>query len=410
MSMNSAAVNDQTQQKASADVPSEDIHLLSFVIILSRRRKFILWFTAGMAALAVGVVLLLPNKYTAITSLLPPSQSSSVSSALMGQLAGSGALASMAGSSLGLKSPGDLYVSLLRSRTVEDSMVKRFGLISKYHVKKMSQARDAFESHTKVVLGTKDGLINISVTDLDAEQASELANGYVDEYRKLSANLAITEASQRRVFFQQQLQDAKQNLVTAEDAMKSMEQTTGILQIDSQARALVESAANLRAQVVAKEVQIQAMRSYATENNASIVLYEQQLAALKSQLAKLAGGDQDSGADVMVPRGKMAGAGMEYVRKLRDVKYYETIFELISKQLEMAKLDEAREGSMVQVVDVAVPPDTKSSPKRAIIVIAVVFIAFVTACLWSIFAERFRLEKDSSNDREYVDALRATFR
>ncbi len=408
--MNSAAVNDQTQQKASADVPSEDIHLLSFVIILSRRRKFILWFTAGMAALAVGVVLLLPNKYTAITSLLPPSQSSSVSSALMGQLAGSGALASMAGSSLGLKSPGDLYVSLLRSRTVEDSMVKRFGLISKYHVKKMSQARDAFESHTKVVLGTKDGLINISVTDLDAEQASELANGYVDEYRKLSANLAITEASQRRVFFQQQLQDAKQNLVTAEDAMKSMEQTTGILQIDSQARALVESAANLRAQVVAKEVQIQAMRSYATENNASIVLYEQQLAALKSQLAKLAGGDQDSGADVMVPRGKMAGAGMEYVRKLRDVKYYETIFELISKQLEMAKLDEAREGSMVQVVDVAVPPDTKSSPKRAIIVIAVVFIAFVTACLWSIFAERFRLEKDSSNDREYVDALRATFR
>ncbi len=243
-------------------------------------------------------------------------------SQLGGTGAAGGALASLAGASLGIKNPSEMYVSLFRSRTVEDSVIQRFGLMARYRKRRMSDARTAFETHSTVALGAKDGLIRITVRDRDPKLAAEIANGYVDEFRKLSANLAITEASQRRLFFQQQLLEARGNLTAAEEAMKSTQQSTGVLQIDSQAKALIESAAILRAQEVAKEVQIQAMRSFATEDNPELIIAKRQLAELQAQLGKLAG--QDSGSEFIVPKGKAPEVGMEYLRKFRDLKYNET--------------------------------------------------------------------------------------
>jgi uncharacterized protein involved in exopolysaccharide biosynthesis len=380
-------ISQQTQAAKELDSPAEEVHLLDLLIILSKRRKFIFWFTLGAAILTAVVVLVIPSRYTAETVVLPPGQNSSMSSALLSQLGGSGALASAAGSSLGLKSPGDLYVALFRGRTVEDSLIQRFGLMARYREKKLSDARREFEDRSTVVLGVKDGLIRITVTDRDPVLAAAIANAYVEEFRKLSATLAITEASQRRVFFQQQLLEANENLAAAEEAMKHTEQSTGVLQIDSQARSLIESAATMRAQIAAKEVQLQAMRSYATEDNPQMVTAEQQLIALKAQLAKLAGSDENSSSDILVPKGNIPEAGMEYIRKLRDVKYYETITELIAKQFEMAKLDEARQGSVIQVADVAVPPDKRSFPKRTLTVIVAVVLGFFAACGWCILAE-----------------------
>jgi tyrosine-protein kinase Etk/Wzc len=405
--MKSVAIGAHIQEVETQDVPAQKVYLLDILIILSKRRKFIFWFTVGATILTAIAVVLLPSSYTATTLVLPPSQNSSMSSALLGQLGGSSALASVAGSSLGIKNPSDMYISLFRSRTVEDAMIQRFGLMSIYRAKRMSDARAAFEAHSAVVLGAKDGLIRINFTSRDPKQAADLANGYVDEFKKLSANLAITEASQRRIFFEQQLLDAKENLTTAEEAMKRTEQSTGVLQIDSQARSLIESAATLRAQVVAKEVQLQGMRSYATEDNPEMEVAEQQLAALKAQLAKLAGTNQDSGADFIVPKGKVPEAGMEYIRRLRDVRYYETISELIAKQFEIAKLDEARQGAVVQVVDVAVPPDRRSFPKRTVTVIVAMLFSFFLACAWSIFSQRRNQDPAA---RQRLDALRETFR
>jgi uncharacterized protein involved in exopolysaccharide biosynthesis len=296
----------------------------------------------------------------------------------------------MAGGSLGIKNPGDMYVSLFRGRTIEDSLIQRFGLMQRYHEKRLSDARRVFESRSTVVLGVKDGLIRISVTDRDPKLAADIANGYVDEFRKLSASLAISEASQRRAFFQQQLLEANGNLAAAEEAMKHTEQSTGILQIDSQAKSLIESAAILRGQIAAQEVELQGMTSYATEKNPQVVTAEQRLLALKAQLAKLSGTDSNPGSDIMVPKGNIPEAGIEYIRKLRDVKYYETIAELIAKQFEMAKLDEAREGAIIQVSDVAVPPDKKSSPHRSLLVVLMTLIAFVIAVLWALSAARWR--------------------
>lgn len=401
------AIGQKDRGAETQDSSANEAHLLDVLIILSKRRKLIFLITIGAAVLSTVVVLLMPNWYTATTLILPPNQNSS-GTALLSQLGSTGSLVSAAGASLGMKNPGDMYVSLLRSRTVEDSVIQRFGLMERYHKKKMSDARAAFEVHSKVTLGAKDGLITISVTDHDPQQVSELANGYIEEFRKFSANLAITEASQRRLFFQQQLLEAKENLATAEEAMKGTEQSTGVFQIDSQTRELIESVAALRAQVVAKEVQLQGMRSYATEDNPEMLQAKQQLAALQAQLARLGGTDQDSG--LIVPKGKVSEAGLAYIRKLRDVKYYDTISDLIAKQLEMAKLDEARQGAVIQVVDKAVPPDKISSPKRAITIAVATLLGFFAACGWCMVADGLQRLKGNPEEWEKIEALRATFR
>jgi uncharacterized protein involved in exopolysaccharide biosynthesis len=261
-------------------------------------------------------------------------------------------------------------------------MIKRFGLMQEYHAKRISEARKEFERRTTAVAGTKDGLIRLTVEDHDPNRAAELANGYVEEFRKLSASLAITEAARRRLFFEQQVEQSKENLTAAEDAMTKTQQSTGVLQIDSQARALIESAAVLRAQVVAKEVQIEGMRSFATDDNPNLVLAKQELAALQAQLARVAGSQSDAGSDINLSKGRVTGSGMEYLRRYRDLKYQETVFELLAKEYEVAKLDEAREGSIIQVVDAAVPPDTKSSPHRTLIVLGATILAFFVAVFW----------------------------
>lgn len=410
--MKSVAMSEQTREIEMQGAPAQEIHLLDLLIILSKRRKFILRFTVGVAFLATIAVLVIPSQYTAETVILPPNQPSSISSVLMSQLGGTGAaggaLASLAGTSLGIKNPSDMYVSLFRSRTVEDSVIQRFGLVARYHKRRMSDARSAFETHSSVALGAKDGLLRITVRDRDPKLAAEIANGYVDEFHKLSANLAITEASQRRLFFQQQLLEARGNLTAAEEAMKSTQQSTGVLQIDSQAKALIESAAILRAQEVAKEVQIQAMRSFATEDNPELIIAKRQLAELQAQLGKLAG--QDSGSEFIVPKGKAPEVGMEYLRKFRNLKYNETIYELIAKQFEIAKLDEARQGAVIQVADIAVPPDKRSFPKRLITITLALLFGFLGACGWYIVTDGFNRMKSNPEDRKRLADLRATFR
>jgi tyrosine-protein kinase Etk/Wzc len=383
---------------------------LDTLVLLAGHKRFIVRFVLSAAVLATVVSFLLPARYEAKVLLLPPQQNSSVGSALLGQLGNMGSLgslASLAGGGLGIKNPADMYVSLLTSRTVEDALIQRFGLMAEYHEKRMSDTRKEFESRTTAVAGVKDGLIRISVEDRDPKMAAELANGYVEEFRKLSASLAITEAARRRLFFEQQLQQAKDDLTKAEEAMRKTQQSTGVLQIDSQARALIEGAAVLRGQVVAKQVQIESMRSFAADDNPHLILAKQELAALQSQLQRLAGSQQDTGSDINLSKGRVTESGMEYLRRLRDLKYHETVYELLAKEFEVAKLDEAREGAIVQVVDAAVPPDKKSFPPRALIVALMTLIGFAIAVLWVLASERWADSLRNPERRSSILALRA---
>ena len=381
---------------AALSETESEVSVLGILALLASHKRLILFAVVGAALLSTVVAFLLPVRYEANIVMMPPQQNSSIGSTL-GQLGGAGSLgslmplASLASGGLGIKNPADMYVALLTSRTVEDALIQRFGLMAEYREKRISDARKELEYRTNAVAGAKDGLIRISVEDRDPRRAAELANGYVEEFRKLSASLAITEAARRRLFFEQQLQEAKDNLSVAEEAMRATQQSTGVLQIDSQARSLIESAAILRGQVVAKQVQIQSMRSFAAEDNPRLVLAKQELAALQTQLDRLAGSKPDAGSDIILSKGRVTGSGIEYVRRLRDLKYHETVFELLAKQFEVAKLDEAREGSIIQVVDTAVAPDKRSSPHRLLIVVSVTILAFFLAAFWVVLHDRWAL-------------------
>lgn len=391
----------------------DDLSLLDFLIVLVDRKRLIFWITAAFTLIAIPVTLLLPKRYTATVTVLPPQQNSSLGAMLAAQLgsmgsssglSGLGGMAALAGGSLGLKNPNERYVGMLRSRIVEDAVIQRFELQHEYKKKYLSDTRKAFERRADVDGNAKDGMIHISVEDRDPQKAAAIANGYVDEFRRLSQSLAIGEASRRRLFFEQQLEQAKDKLADAEEAMKQTEQSTGLIQLDSQARALIETVASLRAQIAAHEMIIQGMQTYATDQNSQLVQAEQELASLRAQLAKL-GGSEQSDNNLIVPKGLVPEAGLKYLRKLRDVKYYETIFEVLARQYELAKLDEAREGEIIQVVDPAVVPDKRSFPKRAYIVLGVFAGGFLIAIL-AAFAiaglERMKHDPESAVKVEHI--------
>lgn len=358
------------------------LEMLDLLIVLLSRKWSILRITAICFIFGALLAYLLPKRYAATVTLLPPQQSSSSGGMLASQLGSMGGMAALAGSALELKNPNDMYVAMFTSQTVEDAMIRRYGLMTEYHKRYLTDARKQFERYTIVDGSTKDGLIHISVEDHNPARAAELANGYVDQFRNLSEHLAITEAAQRRLFFEQQLEQAKDKLADAEESLKETEQKTGLIQLDSQARALIDSAASLRAQITAKEVQIQGLQTYATGENAQLVQAQSELDGLRSQLEKLGGSGDFSNAGLIVPKGKVPEGSLEYVRKLRDVRYYETIFDILARQYEVAKLDEAREGALIQVVDPAIPPEKKSFPNRLLIILSSTLLGLIAGALW----------------------------
>lgn len=362
--------------------------VLDLLTLLGRRWRFLAKAALIGATISLALAFLLPTRYTAVTTILPPSSSPSLASAFAAQAGELGALAGLSGGNFGFRNPAEVCLIMLRSRTVEDATIQRFQLMREYGKKRVSDTRTALERRTSVTLNMKSGIIAISATDGNAARAAELANGYVDEFRKFSASLAITEAGQRRLFFEQQLLKARDALTEAEDALKKTQQTTGILEPAGASKALLESAVAIRAQIAAKEVELRSMRTYATENNPRLIQVEQETAALESQLAELTGTSPEAADDPLVPKGDMPEAGAEYLRRLRDVKYNESVVAMLARQLEIARLDEARQGAVIQVVDLAVTPDKRSSPKRLAILLASIILALCLASFWVVHESR----------------------
>lgn len=386
-----------------------EISLLDLLIVLGERKRMIFLVTAVFAVAAVIVSLLLPVRYTATVTLLPPQQNSSVGAALASQFGNTGSLggiAALAGGAFGIRNPNDMYVAMFQSEPVEDAMIKRFGLMQEYHKKYLSDARKSFEHFTTVDGSGKDGLIHISVEDRNPQRAAELANGYVDQFRNLSQHLAISEAAQRMLFFKQQLEQARDNLSNAEKALVETEKKTGLIQVSSQTAALIGAAASLNAQIAAKEMEIQGMQTYATGRNAQLVEAEQELDSLRAQLDKLGGSQSLSGGGVLVSKGQVPAATLDYVRRLRDVKYYDTIFNVLAQQYELAKLDQAKEGALIQVFAPAIPPDKKSSPRRALIVICATFLGLLVGIFCAFWQAALRHMKDDPEKALKLTRLR----
>lgn len=381
-------MNENTMQKAVIENPQgqmvvveddDEISLLDLAIVLAKFKKLILGLPVLVGALTVGVTLLMTPIFTATTAILPPQQSQSGASALLGQLGG---LAGIAGAAAGIKNPSDLYVGMLKSRTVADAMIARFDLVNYYEDEFAEDARKSLENISSFTAG-KDGIITISVDDKDPELAAKMANAYVEELNKLTEVLAVTEASQKRLFFERQMVDARDRLVAAEIEARSAMERGGLASIDAQGQAMIGVTARLRGQISVKEVEIGAMRAFAAEENPRLKAAQQELLALQTELARIEGAsalrEGQAGAE--------SSAGATNLQLLRNVKYYETLYQMLAQQFELAKIEEAKDSALIQVLDAAIPPERKSKPKRALIVILAVLAAGFVAVLIAFMKE-----------------------
>lgn len=350
------------------------------LIILAKNKKLIIFFPLVAVIVAIVVTLLLPNVYKASVTLLPPQQAQSTTAAILSQLGGvAGAAAGVAG----LKNPNDLYVGMLKSRTIANSLIEKYDLKKVYDLESLEKTRAALESNS-LISSAKDGLITITVEDKNQKLVAKIANSYSEELLKLTRTLAITEAAKRRLFFEQQLTMAKNNLATAEMLLKSALDVRGVISVDSDSRAIVETVSRLRAQVSAKEIQLNSMDVFVTKNNQEYKRIRAELISLRAELSKLENGRV---GEVTPAQNLNNQAGLENIKILRDVKYYQMLYELLSKQYEAARLDEAKDSSIIQVLDPATEPERKSGPKRAIIVIATFVGAFLAALIWALLRE-----------------------
>jgi tyrosine-protein kinase Etk/Wzc len=335
------------------------------------RRGYQIIAIAAIAGLIVGILIafLIPSEYTSIASFIPPSASNtSGAAALAGQLSQLSGLG--AGSILGgMKSPGDLYVGILRSRSVQSDLVKRFDLQNVYKVRKESRAEKKLGDHSKFEVDTKTSIVTLSVTDRSPSRARDLTNAYLDALRQTNGRLALSESSQRRLFFEQQLEREKNDLEDAEVALKKTEEQSGLIAPVGQTAMEIETVAQTRAQISIRQVELSALRQSATDQNPSVVRLESEITDLQAQLSRL-GRSSDKNVDAAIPTSKVPELQLEYVRKEREVKYHEALFAMLSRQYEAARIDEARDSPLLQVLDPASYPDVISFPPRLLIGLA----------------------------------------
>ena len=364
----------------------DDISLTEIARAAWTARRPILLSTLAGGALAAIVAFLLPVEYTAEAVILTPQQSQS-SLSTMAQLAGGGAGSGLSAlgllSGFGFHNPTDLYVGLLESRTIADTLIARFDLKRLYHARDLYATRKRLRRKTTIRSG-KDTLIHVQVEDRDPQRAAKLAQAYVEELAKQNATVALTEATQRRLFFEEQLAKEKNLLSDAEVAMRDTQQTTGLVSPTGQAEALVRSLSQLHAEILVRQAQLNAMRSYVAEDNPKLVAAGRELSSLQSELSRLEAGEHSKGS-VEVPAGSLPTAGLAYLRRYRDVKYHEAMFEILSKQYEAARLDEARASPAIQIIDRAIPPDRKSWPPRTVMILLGMFFAAVAALFCNVW-------------------------
>jgi uncharacterized protein involved in exopolysaccharide biosynthesis len=351
---------------------------------LSRRARLIFGITVAAAAVAIVVSLLLPVYYRAETRILPPQEKGgNLAAQLLGQVGGLGGLL---GGAANVKYPAELYVAMMKSRTVLDRIIDRFSLMNLYHVRFRDDARRRLLESLAIREDRKSGIIVLAVEDRDPKRAADIANAFLEELKSMVGGLAISEASQRRLFFEEQLRNTKEALVRSEEEIKGFQQRTGAFQIDAQAKAVIEGIASLRAKIASKEVEAKVLRTFATSQNPDLQRVDEEIRALRSELEKIEVG-KGHGFDAIMPSERIPSLGMEYLRRLRQLKYHETLYELLVKQYELAKLDESREAVVIQAIDKAVPPERKAKPKRGIIVIVATLAGFLASVVFVLFKE-----------------------
>lgn len=380
------------QQPANVELAEEDsVGVFDVALPLAQHWVLLACGALLVGLLALGITYIIPKTYTSRTVFLPPQQQQSTAASALAQL---GALSGLAGAAAGIKSPADQYVALLQSTTVADRLIDEFKLMQIYGEEFRFKAREELARNSRVALGKKDGMITVEVDDRDPKRAADIANRYVEELRLMTGQLALTEAQQRRAFFESQLAQARDRLTIAQQSLQASGFSQGALKAD--ARASAESYARIRAETTGAEVRLQALRRSLADSTPEVQQALTTLGALRSQLSK-----QEQAGDLP--------GGPDYVSKFREFKYQEALFELFARQYELARVDESREGALIQVIDAATPAEWKSRPKRAIISIVAALCAFLALAGFVLLRHAVRKAEEQPQLAVRLDQLRAAF-
>lgn len=388
------------QQNQVMESGEQEINLLELLQVIARRKLIIVKLCLVALVLSICFSLVLKNTYTASAKILPPQKDSSGGlSSILGQ---TGGLASLASGSFGLGGSTDLYLGILKSRSVSDAVIKKLNLQTEFELKTIDDTRKKLAGVVQFKAG-KDGIITIDADSKDPRKAALLANTFVEELGRRSVQLNLTKAGTERMFLEKRLEVVKQDLRNAENDMKAFQEQYKTIKADSQATAAIEGIARLKAEIVTREVQLASLRNSMTDESNEVRTLMAALAKLKSQLGGLTG---SGGNDVIPTMGNVPSLAVSYARKLRELKIQEALFEQLTKQYELAKLSEAKDSSTLQVLDEAVTPHKKSKPKRSLIVLLSVVSAFFISIV-IIFIQEF-ISRLSPEDAELVRDIKSS--
>ncbi|HLZ12312.1 MAG TPA: Wzz/FepE/Etk N-terminal domain-containing protein [Candidatus Acidoferrum sp.] len=406
--------------------------------LLWERRRF--FFRAGLAGLLFSTLLafLIPKSYTSTTQLMPPDPQSASSTAIMAAMAAKagGGFGAIAGDLLGLKSSGALFIGVLRSQTSQDRLIQQFDLKKVYGSKLVVDARIKLDENTSISEDKKSGIITISVTDRSPQRATALAGAYVDELNALVSELSTSSAHRERVFLEDRLKVAKQDLDDASSQLAQFSSKNNTLDMQTEGKAMLEAAGTLAGQLIAAQSELEGLRQIYTENNSRVRALNARVGELRKQLQKLSGtqesapagnapmtnsanGTAPAAADPLPtqvaepsPGGKVGGLPFPTIRNLpllgakyadfyRRAKIQETVFELLTEQYELAKVQEAKETPSVKVLDPPRIPEKKSFPPRLVIMSLGTFLVFALSVVWVLGLARWS-EVDAQDPRKVL--------
>jgi len=376
----------------------DEINLLELLRVIVRRKMLIIKTCTAAIVLSVCYALSLDNIYTATNQFLPP-QKEGAGVAFSALLSQAGGLAGLAGGGLG--GSAELYLGILKSRSVADAVIKRLDLQKEFKKKTIDETRKKLEKIVKFKSG-KNGIITVSADSKDPQKAALLANTFVEELTHKSVNLYIVKAGGERQFLEKRLEVVKQELKKAEDDLRAFQEKYKTIKVDTQAAVAIEGIARIKAEIVYKEVQLASLSNSRTGESSDVKALQAAISKLKSQMGAMVG---SGGADNVIPAaGNVPALGVEYLRKMRELKIQEVVFEQLTKQYEMAKINENKDSSSLQILDEAVAPAKKSKPKRSLIVLLSTFTAFLISVV-TIFVQE-HLSKLSPEDTAIIREIK----
>lgn len=369
-----------------------ELSLMPIILMLTAKLRWLLMVPLICALLALLYSKLVDPIYHATVRILPPQYNENTVNALSDQFGGE---SQFGNSALTLANPTDLFVGVLNSRSIRDAVVADMDLAQHYGLDNGYDVRQRLSKNTDILAG-KDGIVSLTAKDTDPAKAAAIANAYVNEFYSFSSQLARSEDARRMEFFDNALNRAKDKLLASDQHLSQVEDLTGFTRLDGQDQAIIQAAAELRAEISAREVQLSTMATYTTDTNPDVILIREELRNLRTELASLRDRRQVSAAEPFPQLGAVPNVMLEHSRSQREVEYWESIVLVLGKFTELGRIDERRDMSLFQVLDWATPPEKKSEPRTLINMVLAAVVSGFLCVAWFLISGYIQQRREQS--------------